>query len=217
MNLKRILFIALICILFQSSSFGQNERRLQIWNKNEVEIQPWKNISLSVAEKIHYSPDHNALDLKYGELFAFHSPLSWLEYGAGFRVSYSNLYVGWLQENRTMAVIDFKTRAKSIGIKFSNRFEYRNYKTNLDHFRYKQQTTLNFPQLTDWGMQFFIFEETFHKFNDAGFHLFRVSGGINGIQKKHFKLKLYYALEKYKVLKSWYTTDIIGTNLSFIL
>ena len=116
-----------------------------------------------------------------------------------------------------MAVIDFKTKYKIIGLKLSNRFEYRNYKVDLDHFRYKQQITATFPSLTDWGMQFFIFEETFHKFNNDGFHLARLSAGLNGIQKKHFRVKAYYAFEKYKVLKNWISSDIIGANLSFVL
>lgn len=217
MDLKRLAHIALVVFLFQHTLVAQTERRFQFWNKNEVEIQPWKSVVISVNEKVHYTPKQHTVDLKYSELFLIHNPLKWLDYGAGFRVSYSNLFAGWLQENRTMAVIDFKTKSNPIGLKFSNRFEYRNYKIDLDHFRYKQQVTATFPSLTEWGMQFFMYEETYHKLNSTGFHLFRLSGGINGIQKKHFRLKMYYAFEKYKLLKNWNTTDIVGANLSFIL
>lgn len=199
-----------------SASFAQNERRFQVWNKNEVIIQPWKNISIDIAEKIHYSPEQNAADVKYAELFISHEPMKWFEYGAGFRASKGNLYPGWIQENRLMLLANFSKSYNQFVFKFSNRIEYRVFDNGLSHFRYRQDFKIDFPALTTWGMQFYTSEEAFFKLNGIGLHLARFYGGLSVIQIKHFNLKMYYALEKYKLIETWNTTDIVGLNLSFI-
>ena len=100
-------FVILFYSFFAFTTFGQTERRFLIWNKNEVIIQPWKNISFNVAENIHYSPKLNALNQKYAEFNLLHQPEKWFEYGAGFRVVKANTYPGWIQENRT--ILNFQT------------------------------------------------------------------------------------------------------------
>ena len=216
---KRFLLILIIGVLFSLSSVAQTERRTQIWNRNEVIVQPWKRFTINVSEKIQYNANRNILDSKYGDLFLYHKPLEWLDYGAGFRVAYANTNteLGWLQENRTMVVLDFTKRCNDYKLKFSNRIEYRSFKSDFDHFRYKQSLTATFPSLTSWGMAFYTSEESYHKLNGIGMHLFRLTGGVNGIQKDHFQLKIYYAYEKYKLIENWNTSDILGLNLSFMI
>ncbi len=211
----RQVILILLLLLFSSSVYA--ERRSQIWNKNDILIHPWKYFDLNVAEKIQYSPQNNAVEQKYGELFVIHKPLTWFDYGLGYRVSYSNVEIDWVQENRAMLVAEFKQQYHNFWFKFSNRFEYRNYKVELDHFRYKQQFTVTFPSLASWGMQFYTSEESFTKLNGVGTHLARLYGGISGVHSKHFQLKLYYAFEKYKLIENWNSRDIMGLNLSFIL
>ena len=206
-----------IFCLFALNTFGQTERRLLIWNKNEFIIQPWKNISVDVAENIHYSLKQNALNLKYAELFLTHQPRKWFEYGAGFRIAKANTYPGWVQENRTMLIANFSKQFKQIGFKYSNRFEYRSFENDLDHFRYRQEFKVEFPGLTQWGMKFYTSEESFIKMNETGFHLIRFYEGLSVLQREHFKLKLYYAFEKYKSTENWGNSDIVGLNMGFQL
>jgi hypothetical protein len=213
--MNRLIFIIIYCLI-ASSLFAQPERRFQIWNKTEVIVQPWKNISIDGALKVHFSPEHNAADVKYAELFLSHEPLKWFEYGAGYRVSLANLYPGWFQENRIMLIANFTKKYKDYIFKYSNRFEYRAFENKLHHFRYRQEFKVDFPALTSWGMRFYVSEETFIKLNDIGFHLARFYGGLSVVQQEHFKLKTYYALEKYKLIKEWGTTDIVGLNVSFL-
>jgi len=213
--MKKIIFTIIYCCLVYAS-FAQNERRFQIWIKNEVIIQPWKNISIDGALKVHYSPEHNAADVKYAELFLLHEPLKWFEYGAGFRVAYANTYPGWLQENRTMLIANFTKKYNKFIFKYSNRFEFRSFENNLNHFRYRQEFKVEFPSLTSWGMRFYAAEESFYKLNGIGLHLARFYGGLSVVQKQHFKLKMFYALEKYKLLENWGTADIVGLNFTFM-
>lgn len=214
--MKKLIVTLLYCCLVLAA-FTQPERRFQIWNKSEVVVQTWKNISIDAALKVHYSPENSAADLKYAELFLFHNPLKWFEYGAGFRVAKANLYPGWLQENRTMILANFKKNYKNYSFKYTNRFEYRSFENSFHHFRYKQDFKIEFPSLTNWGMRFYLDEETFYKLNGIGFHLARIYGGLSVVKKEHFNCKVYYALEKFKLPEDWLTTDIVGLNLSLLL
>ena len=186
-----------------------------LWNKNEVIVQPWKNISVDVAENIHYLTKQNAINQKYAELVVLHKPEKWFEYGAGFRVAKANTYPGWLQENRTMLFANFNKGHNRFDYKFSNRFEYRSFENHLHHFRYRQELKIEFPALTNWGMRFYASSEAFFKLNGVGFHLIRLYEGLSIVQEKHFKLKLFYALEKYKLIETWGTSDILGLNMGF--
>ena len=211
------LYVIFIFCFFALNTFGQPERRFLIWNKNEFIFQPWKNISFNVAENIHYSPKQNALNQKYAEFNLLHQPEKWYEYGAGFRVVKANTYPGWIQENRIMLMANFLKQYKKFSFKYSNRFEFRSFENDLHHFRYRQEFKVDFPSLTSYGMQFYTSEEAFIKLNEVGFHLIRFYEGLSIVQQQHFKLKLFYALEKYKLIENWGSSDIIGLNLGFQL
>ena len=210
-----VLIVILIAVVFDS--FAQSERAFQIWNKNEVIIRPWKEITIEVAEKVHYSPSHEAADVKYGEMYLTHKPLNWLKYGLGFRITKLNSYPGWIQENRPMIFADFLQSYNHFNFKYSNRIEYRIFETDINHFRYRQEFLVEFPSLADWGMRFYSSEESFIKLNGAGLHLARFYGGLSVVQKEHFRMKMFYALEKLELVENWRTTDIVGLNLSFII
>jgi hypothetical protein len=212
---KTLYIIAFLSLIL--NSFAQTERKFQIWNKNEIVVRPWKKISIEVAEKIHYSPEHEAADIKYLESYISHKPLNWLKYGAGFRISKLNTYSEWKQENRPMIFADFLKTYKQFSFKYSNRFEYRMFEFDIDHFRYRQEFLVEFPALTTWGMRFYTSEEAFFKLNGDGLHLARFYGGLSVLQKEHFKLKMFYAMEKLELIENWRTTDIVGLNLSFII
>lgn len=210
--MKKLGFILLLLMVLNTSA---QERRFQLWNKNGVEIQPVEKLIVEVGQKIHYTPKTNSLDLKFGELFLGHEAYAWMEYGAGFRVQYNNLYNGsWLQENRSMLFLNLIKEIDRFELVFSNRMEYRNYKKLNDHFRHRQSLKLDFPGITSWGMQFYIAEESFFKFDGAGTHLARLYTGLTAIEKEHFSMKLYYTMEKLKGHKNWMTTDIVGMNFS---
>lgn len=208
-----LLFISIFLFLH---SFSQAERRFQIWNKNDVLLHPWNKVNIEVAEIVHYQPKINTVDLKYAEFFLLHKPKNWFEYGGGFRLSQANTYPGWLQEKRPMFFFDVLKNIHDFKFRFSNRFEYRDFKVGASHFRHKQSLTVNFPAVTPMHLNFYISEESFYKLNGVGTHLARLYTGISTIKKEHFNMKVYYALEKYK-LASWNTSDIAGVNLYFVL
>jgi len=197
-------------------STAQDNRRFTLWNKNEVAINPWKNVTIEVAEKIHFTPKSNTLDLKYGELLVVHEAKSWLKYGAGMRLSYLNLRNdNWLNENRSMAYVSLSKELNKFDVSFTNRMEYRAYKKIDNYFRHKQSFKIDFPNLTEWGMRLYFSEESYCKLNGAGTHLARLYSGLTALDKDRIEMKLYYALEKAKAANKWFSSDIIGLNLSF--
>ena len=210
------LYVIVVLIFTGINSFAQDDRSFELWNKNQVEIEPWNKISITVSEKIHYSPKRTTLDLKYGEILVGHQVLNWMEYGIGFRLSYTNLQVGeWLPENRPMLFVNMGKDIGKFEFDFYNRFEYRTYKELNNYFRYRQSLRMKFPAITDWGLQFYVQNESFIKLNGEGIHLARFYAGFTAFEKEHLELKIYYALQKQEVQNHWLTADILGLNLSF--
>lgn len=212
---KRWSFLFFLFVVFLSPA---QERPFTVWNKNIVSLSPWEKVSLDVAQKVHYSPERNSIELKYGEIFMGYETTKSLEYGFGFRHSKLNLQNGnWLDENRPMLYCSVSKEIRKFELSFSNRLEYRVYKNIEDHLRHKQSLELNFPNIVDWGMQFYISEESYLKLNGAGTHLARFYTGIKALDKTHFDMKVYYSLQKLKGLNDWISSDIVGLNLNFFI
>lgn len=210
---KGILFIFLLSSLL---STAQSDRYFALWNKNEVKIKPWNKISLSVSDRIQYNPKSNKLSSALAQLSIEHELKSWLEYGAAMRVIYTNLPKdNGITENRPMMFLILSKELKDFGLSFSNRIEFRSYKELEDYFRHKQTLKLIFPAIVDWGMRFYISEESFYKLNGIGTHAARFQSGVTAVDNKWLAMKVYYILEKSKVANYWLTGDIIGLNFSF--
>ena len=213
--MNKWIFLFFLFVVFNSSA---QERQFTVWNKNEVSAAPSDKLTLKLAQKVHYSPERNSVDLIYGEFFLGYESKIWLEYGLGFRHSKLNLQNGsWLDENRPMFYFSLSKEIKNMELSFSNRLEYRVFKNVEDHLRHKQSLNLYFPNITHWGMQFYVSEESYLKLNGAGTHLARLSTGIKALDKTHFGMKLYYSLQKAKNINSWISTDIVGLNLNFTI
>uniref|UniRef100_UPI0032162055 DUF2490 domain-containing protein n=1 Tax=uncultured Draconibacterium sp. TaxID=1573823 RepID=UPI0032162055 len=207
-----------LLLLFVVCNSGAQERELILWNKNIVSVSPWEEVSVVVAQKVHYTPKQNAVDLKYGEIFMEYEPKNWLEYGFGFRHSKLNIQNGnWLEENRPMFKLSLSKEIRKFELSFSNRLEYRTFKENQDYFRHRQSLKLNFPNITNWGMQFYVSEESYLKLDEGDTHLARFYTGLKAIDKTHLDIMLYYSLQKSKRLDYWLTSDVVGLNFSFTI
>jgi len=214
-RMNRLLSIILLfCVLGVTAQ----EREMEIWNLNQISMKPAQNLSLKVSEKVHYSTLRSDIQLKYAELKVGYRQKRWMEYGAAYRLSSSWLVENsWENENRAMLFFDVQEPIHKFTLSFSNRFEYRSFKHLQDYFRHRQALKVDLPSLTSWGMQFYVSEESFYKFNSDGTHLARLYAGLMVIEKKHLNISTYYALQKSKLLQKWYTSDVLGLNLSFMI
>nr|WP_319570367.1 hypothetical protein [uncultured Draconibacterium sp.] len=113
--------------LLSINCLSQN-RQFELWNKNQISIEPWEKISIDVSEKLHFSPQRLTITLRYADIFFGYQAFSWLEYGAGFRISSVKREAGdWLQENRPMVFANFGKDLGHYEFDFYNRFEYRTH------------------------------------------------------------------------------------------
>lgn len=212
----RAVFLVVLSIAFFTVN-AQNEREFQIWNFNSISVDVTGKTSLFASEKVHYTPSEDGFNLKFGDLWLKHEIGNWFEYAGGFRVLYSRNATDWTEEQRPMIMGTFSKDILRLSFDFSHRMEYRIYKFNEDHFRYRQKLNVQSPALTSFGLKLFASEETYTKFNNEHTHLARLYSGVKTFDYEHFEMKLYYVLEKKKKEHFWSTADIIGMNLSFQL
>jgi hypothetical protein len=210
------LTILLFPLLFYFSVSAQ-ERIFQFWNSNNLEVLISEKTKIGVTEKIHFTPQSGSIDLKFGEVSVKRIFNSWFEAGAIGRILLIRKEDDWLQENRPIVFGNFTKNAGQVELEFSNRFEYRMYKTLSDHFRYRLMFTAELPLVAGQWISAYISEEGFVRFDNENLHLARIYAGTKLKCSNSFEMKLYYVLEKSKRTEIWQTSDIIGMNLSIDL
>lgn len=208
-----ILFFSLLVFFCTSAQ----ERTFQLWNLNNVEVQLSEKTKLGVNEKIHFTPQSGTINLKMGDVSVKRSFNSWFEAGAVGRILLIRKENGWLQENRPMIFGNILKNAGQFELEFSNRFEYRMYKTETDHFRYRQMITAELPLFDSQWLTAYFSEEGFIRFDNENLHLARLYAGTKLKYSGAFEMKLYYVLEKNKKADFWNTSDVVGMNLSIDL
>jgi hypothetical protein len=210
------LTILLFTLLFTFSVLAQ-ERTFQLWNLNNVEVKLSEKTKIGVTEKIHFTPQSGSIDLKFGDVSVKRIFSSWFEAGAVGRILLIRTENGWLQENRPMVFGNISKDVGQVELEFSNRFEYRMYKTLADHFRYRQMFTAELPLFAGHWITVYISEEGFVRFDDENLHLARIYAGTKLKCCNSFEMKLYYVLEKNKQAAFWRTSDVVGMNLNLDL
>jgi len=213
--MSRFLVSVLFLLSFLISS--SQERIFQFWNLNALDVKIMENATLGVSEKIQYTPKTNSIDLQYADITLEHKLTRWFEIGGGGRLLWMRKEYGWLREKRPMLYGNLSVNTGNFKWFFSNRIEYRFLDKADDHFRHRQIMNVNFPEIRRAGnLRFYTSIETFYKFHPDKLHLARFYAGVKTIQKEHFGLKLYYALEKKKSNSLWSAADILGVNMNFI-
>lgn len=210
------LFFFFFSLLYFYCAMAQ-ERTFQLWNLNNVEVKLTDKTKFGVTEKIHFTPQSGSIDLKLGDIAVKRIVNSWFETGLAGRILLIRKEDGWLQENRPMVFGNFSGDLGKVKFDFSNRIEYRMYKTLKDHFRYREMLSAELcPFVAPW-FSVYIAEEGFVRIDNEKFHLARMYAGTKMLCCNAFEMKLYYVLEKNKKADIWHTSDIVGMNLSIDL
>lgn len=210
----RYFFILLVLLAVQASA----QRRVEIWNKNQVNVTLSPRLTLKVADRISYIPNAEKMEVVYGEVFVSDRPNNWLEYGGGYRFAkIQPVKQKWTSESRSMLFIDFTKQLTPFKLTFRNRFEHRNFSDRITRLRYKHAFIFQFPKLIKNGMQFYVSEEAFFSLNDGQLNMARFFGGLHVFANPHFRLTTYYGLQQNKLFDNWYPSDIVGMNLRFAI
>lgn len=212
---KGLTFLFFSLLLFFGAT--AQERIFQLWNLNNVEVKLSEKTKIGVTEKIHFTPQSGNIDLKFGDVSVKRTVNAWFEAGLTGRILLIRKEDGWLQENRPMVFGNFSKNLGKLKLDFSNRFEYRMYKTLNDHFRYREMFSAELPPFSTNWLKFYIAEEGFLRFDNQRIHLARFYAGTKMQCCNTLEMKFYYVLEKNKKANFWNTADVVGMNLSFDL
>ena len=193
---------------------ASQDRNFQIWNLNSFDVPLADKTSIKFSEKIHYTPKTNSIDLKFADTKLEYNIKSWCTIGGGGRFLWFRRDNDWIQEQRPMVFGTLSASINRFDLDFSNRIAYRFLNKADNHFRHWQKFVISFPEISKPKFQFFSAFESFCKLNIEKLHMLRLYAGMNTIQKDHFEMKIYYALQKNKDVPYWITTDIIGINFS---
>lgn len=207
-------FFSTIFFSFILLTGAAQERKFQLWNQNNFDVNLSSKTSIGISEKIHYTPKTNSIDLKFADVTLDHEFTNWFGIGGGGRLLWIRKEYGWLREKRPMFYANLSTWLGKFKLDFSNRIEYRFLDKSENHWRHRQKLNLDFPKITNTALQFYTAFESFCKLNTEGLHIYRGYAGLNTIQKEHFELKVYYVLEKNKNALNWTSIDILGINMN---
>jgi len=214
--MNRILTLFLgICLI--QLVVAQEDRKTEIWNQNSVSCNITEKLQLSVTEKMHLNAHDGSIQLKFGDVSLRNKINDWFSAGCGYRLLYIRKPDNWAVEKRPMIWGTLSKEICQLSCSFTNRLEYRFLDQSADHFRHYEKINIDFPPLTPLKLRFYVAEELFTRFNADNFHIVRLYGGLNTVQRKHFRMQLYYVWQKQKnALRHWDTYDIAGVNFNII-
>jgi hypothetical protein len=207
--------LSILILILPVLTARAQERNMQVWNINSIEVKINEKISVGFTEKVNFFPSTGILGQKSGDIFLKRRFSDWFEIGMSGRLGWSKQADGWLHEKRSILFSKFMTGWGQLDLDFVNRLEYRMYRNLNDYFRYKQMVLLEIPPLykSTW-FKVYIAEESFFRFDEKQFHLLRFHSGTKIRCSSNFELKFYYVLEKSKNPIYWATSDILGLNLN---
>ena len=159
MNIRLSIFF--LMMLFVPIAHAQN-RNIQVWNVNSLEVKINEKVSVGVVEKITYLPEAGNLSHKSGDIFVKRHLSDWFEIGISGRMIWSKQENGWLVEQRPILFSKLRAGWGHLDLDFANRLEYRMYKGLDDYFRHRQMIVLEIPPLFDisW-FKVYLAEESF--------------------------------------------------------
>jgi hypothetical protein len=208
------LFLINVCLILYFGGYAQ-DRIFQIWNVTYVSVKLAEKTDLGISEKIHYTPSGEGLDMKYGQLLVTQKLNQWLSISAGFRLSASKDQGEWINEQRPMALFTLKKKIRNFELVFTNRFEYRFFKTKDSQFRDVQRFDIFSPTLSKWGIGLFTSEEAFYVPIGNKLDILRLYAGVSIFDKRKIGLRIYYIYQISKNEKGWDKADVAGLNFNF--
>jgi hypothetical protein len=210
----RQLFLIAAFLFLNIILFAQGNRDFQLWNTTSFSHKFSEKTELAISEKIHYSPELEGLEMKFGQILINYRFTGWLSMGTGFRLTASKELGQWIYEQRPMVLFSINKKVNKINFILTNRFEYRFFKYKNDQFRDVQKFDITSPTVTNWGIGLFATEEAFYVPVGCFLDMIRFYAGISVFENHKVGLKFFYAYQLKNVEPLWNKTDILGMNIS---
>lgn len=210
-------FIILGLILFVGSSlYGQNAPENYVWNYNSLAGNLGEKTQLVFSEKLHFNIAETLLDYKQTDIILYHDFTKNVTLGLSLRNANSYKGDSWISEITPQFYAEYTAKLKNIEIKFSNRFDYRNFDDGSKQTRYRNKLTFVSPvSLMKFGLRPYIAEEMFVKLNGGGFYNYRFFGGIYLFDIRFLEINLFYCYNRFEQTETWTYQNVGGIYLNF--
>lgn len=135
----------------------------------------------------------------------------------GYRHAWLEIGEDWRDEYRPSASLNYRTKLGDWSFSNRNRLEYRMFETSSpapDRFRYRNETRLIAPW--EFGLhdaRFFVEEEFFYEFTDAGFNFNWFTYGLRWKIRDGVIVKLGHRWQAFKFGENWNHRHQLVTGL----
>lgn len=214
-QIRSLLLASILLLFFHISSQAQSDRDFILWNTTSLQAPLSEPYYFKVSTKTQYLPDINSRKETYVDFAVYRKMSNWLQLGVAIRGAQHLKNDKKIYEYRPQFISKIGFGSK-VQYKTTNRIGYRSFSNEDHYFRYYHNFFIHFPSVGKFPKPY-IGEEVFIKMNADNVHLLRAYAGLHLINRKHFKLDTFYALQHSKSGSTWYNANIVGLNLSFVL
>jgi hypothetical protein len=212
------------CLLVHPASAELNEDGdFQYWNTEAIEGKINDKWKAYMEAEFRFGDDASEFYYQHTHLEILYAWLEWLEVGLAYRQVWelddpeTDL---WFTEYRPMFNATLKHKWNGWDFSDRNRFEFRNFDTKEDKFRYRNKLKVKSPwKWTNLHINPFVADELFfEEDSDNGFNRNRLDIGVGldfGDYVAHLTGEIFYRWQTTDRGDFWQDLNIIGTQLKF--
>lgn len=214
--MRKLLVGLLILLLGGQAVFSQEKRDFYLWNTTYLNVRLSPQYNLRLSTKVQYLTGDNLREMTYLDLSVSRKMNDWLNLGFAFRTSQHQKLTGDKMEYRPQLVSTMHLSSSKIKCSTTNRPEYLMFSEGESYGRFYHNIFVHFSSFGKWAKPY-LGEELFTKLNGEQLHLGRIYGGLHVLERKHFRVDVYYVWQQLKVSGQWHGADVAGLNLHFLI
>ena len=214
--MKRIILMTLLLVcLFNTNNSVLAENDWEYRSSFEGGVAINDRMDLKVKPEFRYKDDFSDHYYTHIEVGLDWKIKEWFTFSPYYRHINKEKNADWKEEQRPHLNATFKWKALNLSFSDRNQLEYR-IKGDKAFFRYRNKLTVKLPKCTQFNLQPYIAEEPFYDFDAEELNKNQISGGIDAVLLKDFKVGLYYMLESSKKGNDWTDVNVLGTSLKYM-
>lgn len=214
--MRKLLVGLLIFLLGGQSVSSQEKRDFYLWNTTYLYVPLRPQYNLRLSAKVQYLSQEDLREMTYLDLSVSRKMNNWLNLGLAFRTSQHQKLTGEKMEYRPQLVSTMHWSSSKIKYSTTNRPEYLMFSEGDSYGRFYHNIFVHFSSFGKWPKPY-LGEELFTKLNGEQLHLARIYGGLHVLERKHFRVDVYYVWQQLKVSGQWRGADVAGLNLHFLI
>ncbi len=214
--MRKLLVGLLILLLGGQTVFSKEKRDFYLWNTTYFYVPLSSQYNLRLSTKVQYLTGDDLREMTYLDLSVSRKMNNWLNLGLAFRTTQHQKVTSEKMEYRPQLVSTMHWSSAKIKYSTTNRPEYLMFSKGDSYGRFYHNIFVHFSSFGKWPKPY-LGEELFTKLNGEQLHLARIYGGLHVLERKHFRVDVYYVCQQLKVSSQWSRSDVAGLNLHFLI